>query len=172
MALTTDEEVPPVPTTIFALIHELHTTISDAIDTSLSWDTLNSPPINYSLVRPIVERFTPKPPDEKVKGALKLAGTQLLSAPKPDRGESGNGTAIQDDAGAVSFGGVLYALMVNRCASTSHAPRCALIMKNPLYNVGGRRPQFGSPPIRSSRVLRAPGQCVTSSMQTCRLTMQ
>lgn len=114
MANIKDSEVFPVPTTIFALIHELHATISDAIDTSLSWDTLNSPPINYSLVRPIVERFTPQPPDEKAKGALKLAGTQLLGPPKPDRGESGDGTAVQEDANAISFGGVLYALMVNR----------------------------------------------------------
>lgn len=45
---------------MYNLIHKLHTEIIEAIDSSLSWDELNSPSVNYNLIRPIVEQYTPQ----------------------------------------------------------------------------------------------------------------
>jgi hypothetical protein len=58
--------------TVYGLIHELHTTITKSIDTSLSWEAINSPPVNYTLVRPIVERLCPKAAEEKMKAGDRL----------------------------------------------------------------------------------------------------
>ncbi|WWC61005.1 uncharacterized protein I303_103582 [Kwoniella dejecticola CBS 10117] len=102
----------PPPTTLFALIHELHSTINDAIDTALTWDQLQSPPINYTLVRPIVQRFAPKVEDEKVNGTA----TPALAVPRgEDGGESGvtRRTGRQSEQGPC-LGMVIYALMANR----------------------------------------------------------
>ncbi|WVF72035.1 hypothetical protein IAT40_006847 [Kwoniella sp. CBS 6097] len=102
----------PPPNNVFALIHELHTTITEAIDTALSWDQLQSPPVNYTLVRPIVQRFSPKSSPENEK-----KGNDVLNAKKiNDGGESGVPTSplsTQSQQGP-SLGMVLYALMANR----------------------------------------------------------
>lgn len=45
---------------MYSLIHKLHLEIIDAIDSSLSWDELTSPSVNYNLIRPIVDRYAPK----------------------------------------------------------------------------------------------------------------
>nr|XP_019013635.1 nonselective cation channel [Kwoniella pini CBS 10737]OCF52416.1 nonselective cation channel [Kwoniella pini CBS 10737] len=102
----------PPPTTLFALIHELHSTINDAIDTALTWDQLQSPPINYTLVRPIVQRFAPKTQDEKANGtatpALAIPGGQ-------DGGESGVARKLHSQKyQGPCLGMVIYALMANR----------------------------------------------------------
>ncbi|OCF71722.1 nonselective cation channel [Kwoniella mangroviensis CBS 8886] len=103
----------PAPSTLFALIHELHTTINDSIDTALSWDQLQSPPINYTLVRPIVQRFAPK-----VDEGSKPTGTATPALAVPtfqDGGESGvTRKIVGGDADGPSLGMVLYALMANR----------------------------------------------------------
>ncbi|WRT67253.1 uncharacterized protein IL334_004220 [Kwoniella shivajii] len=102
----------PPPTTIFSLIQELHNTINDSIDTALSWDQLQSPPINYTLVRPIVQRFEPKADDEK----RQAASTPSLALPRAeDGGESGlPKKPIASEMDGPSLGMVLYALMANR----------------------------------------------------------
>jgi hypothetical protein len=81
-----------ISTSIFALIHTLHSTITDAIDTSLTWDQLNSPPVNYTLVRPIVDR----------------------SAPRVDTKKANTEAGSKGNIAEISLGGVLYALMANR----------------------------------------------------------
>ena len=100
-----------VPTSIFALIHELHATVTQSIDTSLTWEQLNSPPINYTLVRPIVERFAPK----AVKEKLPACANGLLAVPRAgDGGEAGASRSGAESESMVSLGGLLYALMANR----------------------------------------------------------
>lgn len=81
-----DPEDDPIPSDVYTLIHELQASVTDAIDTSLTWDQLNAPNVNYALVRPIVERYTPD--------------------------SDGDGNDANDD---LSLGEVLYALMANRC---------------------------------------------------------
>jgi hypothetical protein len=93
--------------TVYGLIHELHTTITKSIDTSLSWEALNSPPVNYTLVRPIVERLCPKAAEEKMK-----AGDRLTVPLRNDSGEEA-GLGSEGDWG-MGLGMILYALMANR----------------------------------------------------------
>ncbi|WVW82960.1 hypothetical protein I302_104976 [Kwoniella bestiolae CBS 10118] len=113
---TTSSSLPsplPAPTTLFSLIHELHTTINDSIDTALTWDQLQSPPINYTLVRPIVQRFAPKvEADSQPTGTA----TPALAVPKTqDGGESAVARKIVGgETDGPSLGMVLYALMANR----------------------------------------------------------
>jgi hypothetical protein len=96
-----------ISTSIFALIHTLHSTITDAIDTSLTWDQLNSPPVNYTLVRPIVDRSAPRVDTKK-------ANTDHLSVPgNVERGETAE-AGSKGNIAEISLGGVLYALMANR----------------------------------------------------------
>ncbi|WVQ98885.1 hypothetical protein IAU59_006016 [Kwoniella sp. CBS 9459] len=112
---STDGPAPP-PANVFSLIHELHVTITEAIDTALSWDQLQSPPVNYTLVRPIVQRFSPKKDPENENAEKK--GDDVLRAKRvDDGGESGVPKARpaqgQSREGP-SLGMVLYALMANR----------------------------------------------------------
>ncbi|RXK38635.1 hypothetical protein M231_04141 [Tremella mesenterica] len=107
------------PLTIFDLIHDLHKTITTAIDSSLSWDTLNSPPVDYSLVRPIVERFRFGDKEQRGSGSSesksKLGEGRRDYETSGDRGETGN--VSRNEGGVeegVGLGGLLYALMVNR----------------------------------------------------------
>jgi hypothetical protein len=107
---------PPKPkdkATIYSLIHELHRTITKSIDTSLSWDQLNSPPVNYTLVRPIVERFCH--PLAVVEGDVKKRN-EFLGV--PDGGESGAGSGAGARISGAGLGMVLFALMANRYASS------------------------------------------------------
>jgi hypothetical protein len=100
-----------VPDSLFDLIHELHATVTRSIDTSLSWEQLNSPPINYTLVRPIVDRFCLRDVDGKlsdVKTSVYL-GVPPSGIRKPDKGKG-----ITRHEPEVSLGGILYALMANR----------------------------------------------------------
>lgn len=92
-------------TTLFALIHDIHATITRSIDTSLTWEQLNSPQINYTLVRPIVERLSPAAED----GKADLVQDGLLGVTKG----SGKRKGRVVSRGA-SLGGLLYALMANR----------------------------------------------------------
>ena len=91
--------------TVYGIIHELHTTITKSIDTSLSWEALNSPPVNYTLVRPIVEKLCPKAAESKVK-----TGDRLTVPPLG--GEEAGFTTERD--GGMGLGMILYALMANR----------------------------------------------------------
>ncbi|OCF36454.1 nonselective cation channel [Kwoniella heveanensis BCC8398] len=108
----------PPPNNVFRLIHELHTTITEAIDTALSWDQLQSPPINYTLVRPIVQRFSPKRDDaENGSGSAKSRNDVLNAKRMDDGGESGVPrplAAVNQNQDGPSLGMVLYALMANR----------------------------------------------------------
>lgn len=100
---------------VFALIHELHATISKSIDTSLSWDQLNSPPVNYTLIRPIVERLTPSVQAQKGDSERERnGGGPLLSVPKTGSGAEEDGTGGKIQSGGTGLGMVLYALMANR----------------------------------------------------------
>lgn len=94
--------------TVFSLIHELHRTITESIDTSLNWEQLNSPPVNYTLVRPIVERLVPAAEKEKSK----RTADGLLAVPTLASEEDGRG-AKADGIGS-DLGMILYALMANR----------------------------------------------------------
>lgn len=105
---------PPPPSTVFSLIHELHATVTSSIDTALSWDQLNSPPINYTLVRPIVARFSPHQVESEKRPT---AGDGLLDVPRQgaERGPSRAGAgAGAGETGQASLGAILYALMANR----------------------------------------------------------
>ena len=100
---------------IFALIHELHSTITKSIDTSLSWDQLNSPPVNYTVIRPIVERLNPSPsptPGEK-RNQHRYSGRTLTVPSKQRSEEDGHGHKVLGEGG-MGLGMVLYALMANR----------------------------------------------------------
>ena len=99
------------PASLFALIHDLHATITTSIDSSLSWDQLNSPPVDYSLVRPIIDKLVSES-DEKHEATT---GTALLSVP------AGNDDNTNAELGAQTsqpietcLGAVLFALMANR----------------------------------------------------------
>jgi hypothetical protein len=105
---------------IFSLIHEIHATVTTSIDTSLSWDQLNSPPINYSLVRPIIERFTELSSTSDIEKDSKYdeANHRHLDVPvSDDGGESGQAVRVTARA-RVSLGAILYALMANRSVKT------------------------------------------------------
>jgi len=93
--------------TVYGLIHELHTTITKSIDTSLSWEALNSPPVNYTLVRPIVEKLCPKAAESKVRSG------DRLTVPLGNGEEAGLGDEGGADGG-MGLGMILYALMANR----------------------------------------------------------
>lgn len=102
--------------TVYGLIHELHTTITKSIDTSLSWDALNSPPVNYTLVRPIVERLCPKAAEDKLKSGSGYGSGERLTVPEvrfEDGGEGGLG-GEEGQGGGGGLGMILYALMANR----------------------------------------------------------
>jgi hypothetical protein len=92
---------------IFYLTHDIHQTVTRSIDTALSWDQLNSPSVNYTLVRPIVERFV-------------QARTAKQNADQDDSGrlrarsEAESGGESHDTGGDAQLGAVLYALMANR----------------------------------------------------------
>ncbi|WVR05298.1 hypothetical protein IAU60_002312 [Kwoniella sp. DSM 27419] len=106
------------PDSIFSLIHELHTTITASIDTALSWDQLQSPPINYTLVRPIAQRYAPNPSiDNEKRSAVQQTSSVHVNVRGNDGGEaglsSGDRPATSSD-GHPSLGMVLYALMANR----------------------------------------------------------
>ncbi|KAK4686667.1 hypothetical protein P7C73_g3457, partial [Tremellales sp. Uapishka_1] len=100
----------PESSSIFALCHTLNNLIIQSIDTSLTWEQLNSPPVNYTLIRPIVDRFAPNSEPEK-----SASPNATLPVPPNDSGESGrstNGVKVGEEG--LSLGGVLYALMANR----------------------------------------------------------
>lgn len=74
----------PPSTGVYELILALHTEILETIDTTLTWEELQQPSVNFSFVRPIIEKFAPK--EEK-------SGSEEARA---------------------SLGAVLYACMANR----------------------------------------------------------
>lgn len=90
--LASDILPPPSPspsspldaTGVYELILALHTEILETIDTTLTWEELQQPSVNFSFVRPIIEKF----------------------APKEDKSGS--------DEARASLGAVLYACMANR----------------------------------------------------------
>jgi len=43
---------------VFALVQRVSNELENAVDTPLSWDQLKTPAVNFSLVRPIVLKFT------------------------------------------------------------------------------------------------------------------
>ncbi|KPV76498.1 uncharacterized protein RHOBADRAFT_13190, partial [Rhodotorula graminis WP1] len=43
---------------VFTLVQRVSKELEDAVDTPLSWDQLKSPAVNFSLVRPLVHKFT------------------------------------------------------------------------------------------------------------------
>lgn len=98
----------PSQPSIFHLIHEIHQTVVRSIDSALTWDQLNSPPIQYTLVRPFVSRYAAKEHGEKEKACS--VDDSLLG---PERDLSGMEHGRGRGKGA-SLGAVLYALMVNR----------------------------------------------------------
>ena len=102
--------------TVYGLIHELHTTITKSIDTSLTWEALNSPPVNYTIVRPIVERLCPRVAENKLKSGL----GDRLEVPGNGNGEdteaaSGSAAGVGEDGRGLGM--ILYALMANRYVS-------------------------------------------------------
>ncbi|ODN98517.1 nonselective cation channel [Cryptococcus wingfieldii CBS 7118] len=94
---------------LFALIHDLHHTVTATIDTALDWDQLNSPPINYTLVRPLVLRYAPKLDEDKYN----TNGSSIVVPPNQG-GELGVDRSAPIPASGPSLGQVLYALMANR----------------------------------------------------------
>ncbi|WOO84396.1 Calcium channel YVC1 [Vanrija pseudolonga] len=61
-------------TSVFELVHTLHATITAAIDTPMTWDELKSPSVNYTLVKPIVQRFKPTEDDDDDNDGHSLGG--------------------------------------------------------------------------------------------------
>ena len=101
---------PEAPSSIFSLIHEIQALVAASIDTALTWEQLNSPPINYTLVRPIVERVSPFASDQDEKTVA-----ELLNATRSV--EAGHGSALGSSSSrrSLSLGAVLFAFMANRC---------------------------------------------------------
>ena len=100
--------------TVYGLIHELHTTITKSIDTSLTWEALNSPPVNYTIVRPIVERLCPRVAENKLKSGL----GDRLEVPGNGHGddtEAASRSGVGEDGRGLGM--ILYALMANRYVS-------------------------------------------------------
>lgn len=92
---------------IYHLTHDIHQTVTRSIDTALSWDQLNSPSVNYTLVRPIVDRFVQrKTKDEEKKDLREHDRLRPSSAGMKD--------AQDKPEGDIQLGAVLYALMANR----------------------------------------------------------
>lgn len=89
----------PVPTTVYALIHELHARITSDIDAVLTWDELKSPAFTFSVVKPILDRYTPD-------------GNEPVAPAKPAGGDDDDDE--EDVDASKSLGAVLYALMANR----------------------------------------------------------
>jgi hypothetical protein len=100
--------------TVYGLIHEFHTTITKSIDTSLSWEALNSPPVNYTLVRPIVEKLCPKAAESKMKSGDRLT----VPLGNGEEAGLGNGQGEGEGEGGMGLGMILYALMANRYVSS------------------------------------------------------
>lgn len=120
---------------VYELIHSLHEAVKSSIDTALSWEDLNSPPVNYTVVRPLVKRFSPdglhgqgKGEHDGAKSGIRGPSGPSASSSSPgkkgngflrpdDRGESGraggSGQSAQQEEG-ITLGAVLYALMANR----------------------------------------------------------
>lgn len=96
---------PESPDSIYHLTHDIHQTVTRSIDTALSWEQLNSPSVNYTLVRPIVERFAGKQAHE-----IEKKDREDLLHPDPEVGWAGE----SEETGDVRLGSVLYALMANR----------------------------------------------------------
>jgi len=101
--------------TVYGLIHELHTTITKSIDTSLSWEALNSPPVNYTLVRPIVEKLCPKAAESKARSGDRLT---VPLGNGEEAGFAGGGGGEGEGDGGMGLGMILYALMANRYVSS------------------------------------------------------
>ena len=118
-----------VPKTVYSLVHYLHTTINQSIDTSLNWEQLNSPPINYTLVKPLISSLFPGSYDEgpaTVRSDESYRASRLLSVSRTNSGYGEDGqpapTTSQDQGEHTGTGAVLYALMINRSA-LSWSPR-------------------------------------------------
>lgn len=85
----------PVPRTVYGLLHELHARITADVDAVLSWDELKTPAFQFSVVKPILDRYTPEPEDAKAAADDEDDDEETTDASK-------------------SLGAVLYALMANR----------------------------------------------------------
>jgi len=107
--------------TVYGLIHELHTTITKSIDTSLSWEALNSPPVNYTLVRPIVEKLCPKAAESKARSG------DRLTVPIVGGEEAGLENGQGEGDGGMGLGMILYALMANRYVSSFLPTRSTVV---------------------------------------------
>lgn len=92
---TTSTLEQPVPRTVYGLLHELHARINADVDAVLSWDELKTPAFQFSVVKPILDRYTP---DDAAAAAAQEADDD------------------DDDSvdASKSLGAVLYALMANR----------------------------------------------------------
>jgi len=102
---------PVKPTTsLFHLIHELHQTVTASIDTSLSWEQLNAPALNYTLVRPIIDDLLPEHANDThfLRKTSKTA-SGLLNVPGDGEAALGSDRKLETCLGAV-----LFALMANR----------------------------------------------------------
>lgn len=102
---TLDKDKPkekPVPTTVYELIHELYARITHDIDAVLTWEELKSPAFTFSVVKPILDRYTPTDDPPPVPA-------------KPTSAGDANDSDDEEDIDASkSLGAVLYALMANR----------------------------------------------------------
>ncbi|KAJ9114907.1 hypothetical protein QFC20_001280 [Naganishia adeliensis] len=48
----------PAPGDIFGMIHIVHRAVKVNVDTALTWEQLSSPEVNYSVIRPLIQRFS------------------------------------------------------------------------------------------------------------------
>lgn len=119
------------PRSVFELIHSLHEAIKASIDASLSWEDLNSPPVNYTVVRPLVKRFSPTRTQSHESGGAEASSsssarrhsgastghkrsvTDRFLRPR-DGGEGGRAGGPRHEEEGVTLGAILYALMANR----------------------------------------------------------
>jgi hypothetical protein len=113
---------------IFHLIHELHAVVTRSIDSALTWEQLNSPPIQYTLVRPFVSKYAASKPGAHGRPEKQRSVDNSLLGPerRAEVGEKDEGWAL---------GAVLYALMVNRCVLTNqlkHPGRSAVPSRGEL----------------------------------------
>jgi len=68
------------PTTVYGLIHALYATVVEAVDTPIGWDGLLAPAVAYTIVKPIVQKFAPKPlKDDTPEDASNSLGAVLFA---------------------------------------------------------------------------------------------
>lgn len=134
----------PVPSTVYGLLHELHARITTDVDAVLSWDELKTPAFQFSVIKPILDRYTPDGVAEDSDDEDDEEGTDASK----------------------SLGAVLYALMANRYAARKEGADAPESSSSASRTRTCRTSRCRRRALRSASYLRVslpgPGRTVTS----------